>query len=514
MKKLVLLGTALVVAAMLMFSCNKNRFDFEHFDSAQGSGQWKLPIGTMEVTLDTILNQLIANNDLLSTDDDGELQIVYGFPLNNMLIGSSLLTVGTVNATASTSFDNPFPGIPMEPIDTTIYCTQLVTMVADSATIETAVIKTGKLIRRLEHNLSGVSQILLTSPNIYMANGDTLSTTDDEIDMTGFTFSMRNPNTGEIDSTFLVRYAITYQMGGSIDPQEYEITTTIKLDNLKLKELTGYIDSYSYPYTYDSAFTLPSNISGQMSLVGAKIRVFEKNTFGNLDARLRFTRAEFYGGGATPAHVFKYYPYDMEIVESPTFINIAPDETIDVTVNSKFEAFGTELSFDINPTDKSDLVHIYDTSNLSLKFNASVPMRFSSTGVYYLDTIDMHLGSFESPEILKEVLLHLNFDSQIPFNLNAQLFTLDSITGVKTDSLMLQPLHIGGSFDGSHVQSLTQISVTKDRLAHLLASNKLAMRFAIDTEANNVDLKLNEGRTLGVTIKADVVYGTDDNGNN
>lgn len=512
MKKLVLMGTALVVAAMLMFSCNKNRFDFEHLESAQGSGQWKLPFGTLQVSFDTILNQLIANNELLTTDDDGQIQIVYGFPLT-LLSGLNLLNIGTVNSTASTSFANPYPGVPMEPIDTTIYCTHVVTMEADSLTIETAVVKSGILKRYLYSNLENVSQVLMSSPDIHMPGGDTLHTTDSEVDMAGMTINLRNPMTGEVDTTFLVRYAITYQMTGIPDP-DYEITTEVVLEHVKLKELTGYLDNEVYEYTKDSTFQLPSNLFGQMTLVGAKMRILEKNTFGNLVGRLRFSRAEFYGGGAPSAPVFDHYPYDMTVVESPTFINIAPEETIHVTMNSKFNAYGVDLSFDVNPFGKNNLIHIYDTSMISMKFNAVVPMRFNSSGVYYLDTIDVNLGNIETPEILKEILLHLNFDSQIPFNLGAQLFTLDSITGVKTDSLLVQAMHIGGSFDGSHVQSVAQISVTKERLAHLIASKKLAMRFGIDTEAHDVDLKLNEGRTLGVTLKGDVIYGTDDNGNN
>ena len=60
MKKIVLLGTALVVTAMLMFSCNKNRFDFDNLESINVSGQWNLPLGSANISLGDLLTMMMS----------------------------------------------------------------------------------------------------------------------------------------------------------------------------------------------------------------------------------------------------------------------------------------------------------------------------------------------------------------------------------------------------------------------------------------------------------------------
>ena len=77
--------------------------------------------------------------------------------------------------------------------------------------------------------------------------------------------------------------------------------------------------------------------------------------------------------------------------------------------------------------------------------------------------------------------------------------------GQVTDSLLATPMHLKGSFDGSNVRTTTEISLTNAHVTHLLAAEKLMMRFGVDTENNDVILNLDNG--IGITLKADVIYG-------
>ena len=79
------------------------------------------------------------------------------------------------------------------------------------------------------------------------------------------------------------------------------------------------------------------------------------------------------------------------------------------------------------------------------------------------------------------------------------------VTGQVTDSLLTHAMYFAGSFDGSNVRSNAEISVTHDRLAHLLAADKLILHFGVDTDSQNVNLNLDNG--IGLNLKADVIYG-------
>ena len=227
--------------------------------------------------------------------------------------------------------------------------------------------------------------------------------------------------------------------------------------------------------------------------------------FSYLHAELQINQAEFYGGGVAPSPIFNHYPYVLEVVPSTEYVNVLPDETIDLTVDTRFDAVRVAAVLDFNPTHVDRLVTINESSSLDMQVDATVPMRFNVPGVYYTDTLDLSLSDITAPDLVKEILLTILFDSEIPFNLSGQLYTLNSNSGHVTDSLLTHAMHLNGSFDGNKVRTTAEISLTHDRLAHLLAADKLIIRFGVDTDNKDVVLNLDNG--IGLTLKADVIYG-------
>ena len=497
------------MTVMLMFSCNKNRFDFDELHSVEGSGQWKLPIGSLELTLGDVMTQL-GDNDLISYDANGNLQIRYQLELEKILKGSTFLNLGTVNFNTENVFPNPFPGISMIPIDTVFRFCQRVELSTDSAGIESAVVKSGELFLTLETNLGNVSEIVLSSSGIIESNGDSLvrhfsDLNGNKVDLSGASFHLHDPVTGVADSTLTLNYAIHYQLTGIDDP-EYVVNTAIGLNQLKFQEISGYIDEFTYSFDYDTAFSLPlNNIEGQATLVGADIKINERNTFEGLHAELRIDQAEFYGGGTEPSMIFHTYPYVLQVIPSVEYVNVLPDETIDLTVNTQFNGVRVAAVLDFNPSHVERLVSINENSTLDMLVDATIPLKFNVPGVYYTDTLDLNLSDITAPDLVKEVLLTMLFDSEIPFNLSGQLYTFNSMTGQVTDSLLTHVMHLNGSFDGTKVRTDAEIDVTHERLDHLLAADKLIIRFGVDTDNHDVNLNLDNG--MGLTLKADVIYG-------
>ena len=97
------------------------------------------------------------------------------------------------------------------------------------------------------------------------------------------------------------------------------------------------------------------------------------------------------------------------------------------------------------------------------------------------------------------------FESELPFNLSVQLDMFNSHTGAILGGLVDHELTVNGSFNGTPVLTNESISITHDLLKKLLESDKLIMRVGVNTGGNDVILNLDNG--LGVTLKADVLYG-------
>ena len=510
MKRIVIVGTAIVLTALLFFSCNKNRFDFSEMESVEGSGQWKLPIGSAHVTLGDLMTQM-GENDMVSYDEDGNLQLGFHLAMNNVIKGSDFLNLGTLNFNSTSSFPNPFPSMVIEPIDTVFRFSQKLELSSDSAGIESAIIKSGEMVLTFQNtNLGHISKIDFSSSGIIEPNGDSLvrhfeAVTGNTIDLAGATFYLHDPVTGVADSTLTLNYAIHYQLTGIDDP-EYTVEAIVALNRLKLQRISGYVDEFVYEFDYDTTLSLPlNNIEGQTKLVGADIRINERNTFNNLYASLQINQAELYGGGAEPYAIFGDDPYVLQIIPAEEFVNVLPEESIDLLVDTRFDAFRVSALLDFNPNHADNLITIDESSVLDVEVDATVPMRFNIPGVHYIDTIDLSLSEISAPELVEEIRLNILFDSEIPFNLDGQLYTLNPMTGQVTDSLMTNAMHIGGSFDGTPVRTEAVIDITRDRLAHLMASDKLIMRFGVNTDGRDVLLNLDNG--IGTTIKADVIYG-------
>lgn len=505
MRKHFLLGAFVALTAMLMLSCNKDRFELDNLDSVEASGQWKLPLGSAHFTLDEVLQQF-GENEWISYDESGNLQISRSIDLKNIIKGSTFLSLGTVNAHADFSFENPFPGVTLlEPIAGTWNFQQAIKIHADSASIETAIIKSGTLLVDLHNNNLGIiDSISISSPDITMADGDSLYAVTYneqlEIDMAGTTFSMHNV----ADSTLNLNYSVYYKLTGSDVPM-YEMTTILGLNNLKLKELSGYINEFSYDFSADTTFSLGlDNLSGELSLVGTKLTIREKNTFENLNADLHIDCAEIYGGTAAPSMFFDHYPFVIDLVPTSTYINVVDNQTLNLTYNTEYNAIRFKGKVGFNPVGASRLIVVHDTSAVSLGIEAVVPMQFNIPNVSYVDTLDLNMGSIANPSLVKEIILNAMFDSQIPFSLKAQFYTYNSSTGVITGTLFDNTLEIVGSYDGNPVMSETEMSLTQESLQRLLESDKLIMDFGVKTDGHDVYLNLDNG--LGVTLKADVIY--------
>lgn len=499
----------MAMTAFLILSCNKNRFDFDNLESVEGSGQWKLPIGSMRITVDQVLQQF-GENEFISTDDQGNLRMTYSFKKDDLVKGSTFLNIGSLHFNSGLEFPNPFPGLPVPDsinIDTVVYYDQELVLTGDSARLESVLIKSGVLSVSLNTNLGHISAIDLWSNDITFPNGgflnETFTQTNHDVDLAGATFTMVDPVTGIQDSTFVLNYAVHYQLDGIDDPM-YSISTDVNLIQLKLQEITGYIDAFTYDFEFDTAFSLPiRNIDGQLSLVGAQLQILEQNTFGNLRAKLFVDEAELYGDGVR-FPILDSYPVSFEVVPSDTYIP-AFDETLNVIVNTQVEAVRASGRLDFNPEGVETLLRVNENSMLGLSVDAVVPMCFNVSNVSYIDTLDVNLSDITAPDLVKEVLLTILFDSEMPFTFSAQLFTLDSLTGRVTDSLLTNEMVVNGSFNGVPVPSEATISVTQSRLQHLFEANKMVMRLGMDTD--NHDVMLNRRNGLGLTVKADVIYG-------
>ena len=486
--------------AVITLSCNKNRFDFSELNSAEGSGEWKLPIASVNVTLSRLMSQL-SSNEYVAIDPNGNIKLKFDFEKDPVLSMADVMRYQDTEVPFTFTFDNPYQSEPVH-IDTAILFSHTVELGADSAHLEELKLRTGSLIFQLESNLGQIDSIIVTSPNISFPNGDTLNAFVDvlgsaDLDLTGATI--------HLDSyTLNFNFRIHYWLSG-IDAVEYYVNTDIGIRDLDIEYLSGYIDSYETPVEFDSLYDFDlGNVDGALSLLDAKIQVQQKNTCDNLNARVTIDTLMFYGGNLPPALVFDH-PVELNVVSgTPDFVD-AFNQSFNIHMSSQQTGVFLAGSAVANPGGLNNLVTISDTSCISLKVNAEWPFKFNIDAVTYMDTVDLNVSSFDVPELIKEVRLLIDFESRLPFSIGAQLFAYNTATGKMTE-IMSNGHLLSGAYNGNAEKSETVVTINHDNLGDFFVSDKLIMKLGITTDGHDAQLNINEN-ALDMVIKAEVDYG-------
>lgn len=503
MKKLVLY-TAVFSAFMLLFSCNMDRFDFSELNSVQAQGQWSLPIGSFDVSIETVFTQL-SENDMVTYDDEGTIMLTYRYTMDTVVTGMDFMRYDDMTFPVSSCLENPYPYQLDEPVYDVMYVDQNLALDSDAFRIISAIIRSGKFSFTISHTTGNIQQVFVKSPNIIEADGtpfereiDFHGTTD--VDMAGLQFVSVEGN------SLNLTYAIHYIAYDYTEPN-FTFEGGIEVNGLRIKEMSAWINSFTAPYRVDSAFELPmANVQGELNFVDARLVLSDRNTF-NLNGRLHIDTAMLYGDNVAPSNLFDEYPFDIDIHYTDHYIPFF-NHHLNVDIRTDYTSLLVSGEFILNPDlagqSHDDIVTLCDTSTIGLMAEGFLPIKFNTAGVHYKDTVDLNVDGVEAPELITEVLLHITFNSQLPFNLTAQMLTMETATGTLTDSLFSTLPTIQGSFDGEEVLTEVELPVTRELFSHLMSADKLILRLLIDTEYHDVALNLDD--KIGVTIKADVFY--------
>ena len=492
----------IIAAYIVVFlvSCNKNHYDFDHLNGVAMNGELRAPIASVQYSIGNLMEKFHLDT-LLVFSEDGDMNFTFGYQVDDVIKGSELLRFNEMNEHFEYAIENPHPFVLPEPIDTVVHFDFELNLESDYASLNWAAIKSGLIVFDIETDFTHLHSIDISIPEITDAAGNVLhmnydpQLTSNQVNVAGYRYE------SVAENTIHVTVDVDFSMLDFTEPN-YTLDADLKISDLAIQEMRGHVGTYASRNRIDTTFNLfPSSLSGEATFLNARVALQERNTF-DLSAELVVDTAVVWGNGVEPYSVFSEMPLAIDIPSSHNYVETF-SQLVDGRLNVQCGSAYASSVFVLNPLGLTDEVRICDTSSVDVKIDVDIPFSFNVPGVSYQDTVNMNLNTVDSPEMIQQMVLVLAFDSELSLNVSVKADMFDSQAGVVTDAL-LDGACIRGSFDGNSNKTVIEVPFTHERLENVFRSDKIVLRFDLDTDAHDVTLNLNQN--LGLTVRARIQY--------
>lgn len=491
-----------LLAVTLLASCKKNHYDVTNVHGINAQGEVLLPIGSKTLTIMDMMERFQMDS-LVTCSDDGGLSLDYYYEGLGVLSGEEILRFKDLHFEEHYSMENPHVEI-LPYLDTVLDFERTVEFQAEHIEVFDAKMKSGQFDFTITTNIGVLRRVTLSSPNIKDAAGnDFVMDFYPQEGHFGFNLEGLHCHT-EIANSLTFNYKLYCTYMPTTDPDLY---IDFKLDgsDVAFSEMTGYLEPYDSRNRLDTTFILfPNNLSGTLDVRDVMMRVSERNTFG-VDARLIVDTALIACEGVAPYSLFNPMPLVVELPAQNTF-NEVFNQTLSGEIAPKGGEVKTSSLFIVNTSGVDDLITVYDSSNLDVRVDISLPFSFVVNDVQYLDTVNLDLAEIELPDLIEQLTLDLAFNSTLPVDLMGQFYMYDSEHDMITDTLVGDGKLIEASFDGQPTHTSLSFDITEERIEKVMHSDRIIMRYVLDTESHNV--KLNTDQKLSLFVKAKAKYNT------
>ena len=491
----------LSLAALLFASCKKDHYDLNNVHGVNAEGEVLLPVGSASVSLSELMQKLKIDS-IIHCSEDGDLSFGYHYENLGAVSGEKLLKFKDLEYKEHFSFVNPIPFVVPQAYDTVFHFDHTITFESDNIHVMEAEMKTGHFDFDLSSNIGLLQKVVIHSADIKDADGHDLmldfDLNSDEIqfDLDGLHYSTDTANTLDLSYDLYVR------LEGVLEHDLY-LDVDIQGKELAIKEMTGYVDAFESRNYVDTTYNLFSgNVSGSLEVFGARLELYERNTF-DLEACLRVDTAWVFDDTSVPYSIFGPEPLVVDIPTQYEF-GKALERSLNGRISANSLGVFSASSFIVNPLGLADLVSVNDTCVIDVMVDAEIPFDFAVNDVRFTDTTVLSLSGISAPEQIEKLTLELTFTSTIPLNMNAQFFTYDSATAQVTGSLVDESRLINASFDGQPTNTEVTLEITGEKVENLMRSDRLISVYSMDTEAHDVVLKGHQH--LDVSLKARVKY--------
>ena len=490
--------------ALAFVSCKKDHYDVSQVHGINAEGELLLPLVSKTTTVMDLMERFKIDS-LISCADDGSLYYELCYKAPNVVKGSDFMQFDDFEFEEHFDLTNYVQFVIPNVYDTVVKIDLPLQFNSNYIEVLEAWMRSGRFDFNVSSNVDALKRINVHSSDIKDANGNDLELSFDSNGSFGFDVSGLHYKTENANSLML-SLDIYLQLAWTNDPDLY---VDIKIDgkDLSLREMRGYLDTFSMPGSIDSTFSIfPNTLSGKLEIKDVRLSISERNLFG-IEALIKVDTAMMFAEGIEPYSLLYPIPLWVDINTQMTMTEVFNQridgiiQAHDGRVKASYKVFLNPAGHDLN---NNEPVSVADTCVIDLQLGVEIPFAFNATDIRYVDTVDISFGEIEMPDLIESLTLDLDISSTLPLNLNGWFYLYDSQTGMVTDTLSPDGKLVAASFNGLPTSTTVSVVVTEDRLANLFLSDRIIMMYEVDTDAH--DVKLNAQQELGVSTKAKIKY--------
>ncbi|MDR2979973.1 MAG: hypothetical protein LBV02_06000 [Bacteroidales bacterium] len=499
------------IPLLLSISC-KNKFDFDRFEGVDATGEWGIPLINVQYSINNILNQL-NNNNFISQTEDGNLYLSHESDEYMIADAAEFMTFSGQTKTANYIIPNTFSIIEVAEFE----ISEAIGLENEDAILKKGEIKEGKLKLTGTHDINA-NTITLTVmlPEFRTPNNEVFQfeetfnggnrTIAQNIDLQGLTF------TPTVENSTTVILLFQFHQSSQTPQETFNVNLYYELEDITFDSFYGQISEYTMPLSNSFDFNLFSNnYGGSLTVYNPQLYMLVKNSF-YVTGEMRIDTASFYGAQGESS-ILASTPEIISIPVSPlNWQRKDIDNLSAIHIRTDYNSTKIGGKTVLNPGGfGAGDVFINSQSKIQGKFGVTVPYSLSSERIYYNDTISFSIDSLGTPKLVEEILQEAAFriaiTNMLPLNMEMQVYFYNSQTQQILDSLFYNSFRLPGMIS-SEAQPVEQIAtpvVTFDRIDNVTQSDRLIIRFKMDTNGERVNLNArnNVKMKIGVKLKYD-----------
>ncbi len=495
----------LVIVALsiaVLSSCKKDHYNMGNVNGINAEGEVLLPLVSTSTTMMDLMESFKIDS-VISCNDDGSLYYGLFYDAPNVVNGNELLRFKDLNDSLHFDLTNILQFAIPNIFDTVVKFDLPLHFESDYIDVKEAWMRSGHFDFVVSSNVGILQGIVVRSSDIKDANGNDMEFFFDtngsfDFDIGGLHYKTEVANS--VTLSIEMHLAFTWNE----DPNLY-LDIDINGRDLCLREMRGIVNPYVVPGVIDTTFNIfPSNVSGQLEVYDARLRIAERNFF-NIDAELRVDTALVYSNDVESYSLLEPLPFIVPIRTQMTMEEVR-NQKFDATIQAYGGRARIAYYFTLNPHGTAE-ASVADTCSIDVQIGVDIPFSFNASDVRYIDTVEISLNELEMPDMIESIILDLDIASTLPLNLNGLFYLYDSQTDIITDTLNSNGNLIMASFNEQPVSTKVSVEINKDRLDKLFHSDRIIMEFEVDTDAR--DVKLSAQQKLDLLAKAKVKYNGD-----